>query len=1020
MDEREARQTTTSQEDATTTEEHRRIQVDVVTTDSQGGTTVPGTVPVAVVQQMLQHMQQISGSGNVPTINPTGYTVTINTSRDNPDQSGQPSVNINVSEKPPSTSQYPPADQSANPPSSSQHPPADQSANPPSSSQHPPADQSENPPSTSQYPPADQSENPQSTPQHPPADQSENPQSTPQHPPADKSENPQSTPQQPTTQQTASQTQEHSSSKKVKFDSPGQDAADSCEKSLRSLYMTTGSYVQLLPWVGDDMKHILDIFTKLQLKTGKGENEFMLASYEDIILLLSRAYHLNPIAILTGLAGSGKTTLFDKIAYDWAVGSSRVLQRYKLVFKLKMHSLDETSGHVTAVFNQLLAEDTCVDKGRLDTFIKHSPMKVLILLDGFDEFKTTSLCESKFGSILNILNRMTLRGCTVLVSTRPSHYDRLVSWDLVQEPFTHVEVLGFNNKSVPEYVNKFFSHEPDKAKGLIDRIKSSDLLSGMAESPLLLLALCLLWRDDGTLVETVSSLFHKGVAFIFKRKEDVSEEEVSRVLVDIGKISLQGVLAPGQLLSFKQSDFKAGVLDMALKAGILTRQRVLGKPATHDSLEFIYNEFSAAMYWQSLLEEHKEKFRKILNQVVSEGPKKFEYLLRFCCRENEACTNVILKALHGSCREKWSLKSEMGRLALHCFCEGQSERLPPDVLIHSFIADQIIIEGLDSDGLESFTYFLKCLAGQPIKKKSGSTHLAKVNKLVVLQCNLTWCAMNLAPTMSSMTNLRSVGLYGCSLTGKHFAKIAESLKDLAKLVELDLSGNDLGGTAESWCKQVKQLKALTKLVLVGCSLNGQDIKHVVEPLKDRPKRAVHEWDVSGYNLGGSADSWCMDAKHWRTLTKMGWGGRSRHGRDMRHGPEPLRDLPNLVLVELDISNNNLGGTAESWCKQVKHWKALKKLGLGGCSLNGEDVKHVAESLKDQRNLVELDLSRNDLGGTTETWCMEVKQLRTLTKLFLGDCSLNGQDIKHVAESLGDLPNFVELDLSNNNLGGTAE
>ncbi|XP_038050685.1 NLR family CARD domain-containing protein 4-like isoform X2 [Patiria miniata] len=921
------------------------------------------------------------------------------------------------------------------------------------------------------------------------------------HPSVDISENPPSTSQQPPTRHVASGAQDSpqrtgtigtigtisgsyspvivgsnavnitynlqgcSAPKKMKLDSPAQDAADCCQKDLKWYYRMTGSFVDLIPWFGDDRKHILDIYTKLQLILGK--DKVMLTSYDDILLLKTKEGELIPIAVLTGLAGRGKTTLFNKIAYDWAVGSSQVLQKYKLVFLLKMHALEQSSDLVDAVFDQLLAKDVSIDRGALDMFIKNSPGKVLVLLDGFDELMTTSLCESSFGSILEILNGKMLRGCTVLVSTRPSHLDRLVSEELVQEPFTHVEVMGFSGKNVTEYVNNFYTAEPVKGKGLLKKIRSSGLLSALAASPMLLLLMCVLWREDCTLPETMSLLYRNGVLYIFKRKtlDSKDESHVQKIVIEIGKVALHGLLSPDQSLSFKESDFESSVLKEALKAGILTRQTDRKGLQTHNCIQFIhktFQEFSAAAYLQSLLEAEPEEFQKILKEIMSKGARTFEYLLRFCCGDNEACTYEIMKEFQLTYPKKLSFKSKMGQLALHCFYEGHSKRLPPEEFIHSFITDEIYIHRFDMDCLNSVRYFLKCVAEQT--KDRGNTYLAKVHKLHVHFCQWTWFIEELAVILCAMTNLRDVSfmnnadtakllrhlpnlvpklrlsgndlggtaaswcmhlkqlkslkelvLSNCSLNGQDIKQIVESLGDLPNLVELSLRLNDnLGSTAALWCTHLKQLKSLTKLGLGSCSLNGQDIKHVAESLRDLTN--LGELDLFRNNLGGTA-LWCTHLKQLKSLTKLGLGSCSLNGQDIKHVAESLRDLTNLG--ELDLSGNNLGGTAASWCMHLKQLKSLTKLGLRGCSLNGQDIKHVAESLRDLPNLGELDLSYNNLGGTAALWCMHLKQLKSLTTLCLGECSLNGQDIKHVAESLRDLPNLAELILHRNNLGGTA-
>ncbi len=201
---------------------------------------------------------------------------------------------------------------------------------------------------------------------------------------------------------------------------PAQVAGESCREALTTHYRTTGSYVQLIPWEDDDTKHIKDIYTELTLeKSGK-----KLESYKDVFLQTTTDGDPIKRVILKGLAGRGKSTIIDKMAYDWA--RNEALQQFKLVFVLRMSAVKQTTKLIDSIFEQLLDEDTKINKVALGSFIKDHDEKVLILLDGFDELQTPTLDKALFGSILKILNRKEDRECYAVVTTRPSHFDKLV------------------------------------------------------------------------------------------------------------------------------------------------------------------------------------------------------------------------------------------------------------------------------------------------------------------------------------------------------------------------------------------------------------------------------------------------------------------------------------------------------------------------------------------------------------------------------------------------------------------
>ncbi|XP_038053605.1 uncharacterized protein LOC119726060 [Patiria miniata] len=504
------------------------------------------------------------------------------------------------------------------------------------------------------------------------------------------------------------------------------DAADQCRSELKERYITTGSYVQLIPWVDDDMKHIRDIYTELQLEKGDQDDiEGDVAEYGDIFLVKTKDGNVIKRGILSGSPGMGKSTIIDKMAYDWAVGGA--LGQFSLLFVLKMSALKETSELVESVFSQLLADDTAVDKGGLEAFIKDNGSRVLILIDGFDEFTTTNLEPEKFGSILRMLNRKFGKECFVVVTTRPSHLNKLKSKSLIEKPFTHVNVLGFRREDIGQYVRNFFPAKLDEAEGLLDRIRSSNVMSDLARSPMILLLMCSLWREEGTLPDTLSRLFSEAIRYIFQRKmSELSEEAISEVVIAIGKVALEGLVYPEQRLSFQEREFEKSALDKAIQVGILTSQRVIKWRGTDNNVQFIHKtlqEYCAAIYCQSLLRNGDGEFQKILDKLGD--PMHFEYMLRFCCGDNEKCTRHVLRMLH---------QKFLQELALNCYFESQSKGLFSD-FIEWFFTESIEIYYNSKDSLNSFVWLLQHVAEHT--GPSGVDYLAKVRQVTFKKVDLS-------------------------------------------------------------------------------------------------------------------------------------------------------------------------------------------------------------------------------------------------------------------------------------------
>ncbi|XP_038071526.1 NLR family CARD domain-containing protein 4-like [Patiria miniata] len=809
----------------------------------------------------------------------------------------------------------------------------------------------------------------------------------------------------------------------------------------------------MMPWMDDDKKHIMDIYTKLQLEKGDYDLKGKVETYEDIFEIKSRDGHPIIRAILRGLAGLGKTTLLDKIAYDWACGSVAVLKKYKLVFVLKMHSLTQDSDVIDSVFDQLLDEKD-IDREELKSFITTRPDEVLFLLDGFDEFKTTELDETKFGSLLKMLNRKgEYDKCSVLVTTRPSHYDKLAKGSLIERPFVLVNVLGFNKDDIEEYVHKFYSEESFRASGLLERIKSSEVLYDLARSPMILLLMCLLWRVSSELPDTMSRLYDEALKYIFKRKiKMISPEEISKLIIAIGKVALRGLLASDQTLSFREEDFDPDVLRMAIRAGILTSQRVQKKKSldTSNSVYFIhktFQEFCAAKFFQSedFSEKDDEQFAKFFHQTrKSVG---FDYLLRFCCGDKDGRrTNSILQFLLDKVEHAGILHDGNLQLALNCYFESQSQTLPPLQLINSVLAYTITIRDFSSDYFTSLMYFFKnvtdhtkadenayfekvhsleihsVVARESSLLRFGAQFACYVNKMTHLsELNVDLLVKN--PTgqrierncvlefsslrMNELTQLKNVKLYNFDFASNDTKNIVGALSHIPNLY-LNLSDNvTLTGSGDSWT-HLAALKNVGEIKFSSCNLKGDDVEHIAMAVSNLTN--LVKLDLSrNKTLAGSCSSWSSLAK-MKNIQQLCLSACKLTWDDMDPISAALSNMPNLV--ELDLSyNKNLTGSCGSW-SQFENMRSIKKLILSGCSLEEDNIEHIVMALGNMPNLLALDLSSNMLRYDGEA-LSHLKKIKNLQNLDLGYCKLTGDHIEHIARALKNMSDFVELDLSHN-------
>ncbi|XP_072016974.1 uncharacterized protein [Amphiura filiformis] len=237
---------------------------------------------------------------------------------------------------------------------------------------------------------------------------------------------------------------------------------DLCRQELIRKYEDERGKVTLFPFDVDSAVDIDDVFVDLALLQESAKpaevEEVLLQAYDELFSLKKNKGKDKRVlrVLLKGEAGSGKTTLVGKIAFDWAQGikanRNPSLGKFDLLFSLKMRDFDQDMSLVDAIFDQLLPSDSKVSRRGLERHIVENAEKVAVILDGADEFSGRIEKSPQGNLVMDVVcNKMLCNSC-VVVTSRP-HKVRTVS---VFSQYSHVRVIGFGESSILEFIGKFF------------------------------------------------------------------------------------------------------------------------------------------------------------------------------------------------------------------------------------------------------------------------------------------------------------------------------------------------------------------------------------------------------------------------------------------------------------------------------------------------------------------------------------------------------------------------------------
>ena len=640
--------------------------------------------------------------------------------------------------------------------------------------------------------------------------------------------------------------------------------------------------------------------------------------------------------IVEGNAGIGKTTLCTMLTEEWANG--KIFTQFDCVLLLPLRERSVSTATTLPQLFKLFHSSERIRTSVIEELEEREGEGVLIIADGWDELDQENRLDSSF--LYTFLFGNIFPFLSILLTSRPS-----ASADLHDLPTVDrlVEVVGFNEENVKQYIESEFEECPEKASSLIEQLENNPVIQSVCSVPLNCAIICYLWQTfESGLPTTLTELYTHIVLNIIFRNIRKTNPVTSLIALE----SFDDIPAANQKMFWSTCAFAYNCLledqlvfperkvastlpqvldssDMFLCLGLLQCARSLLPVGQGLSFHFVHltiQEFLAALHLVTLPNEEKLKvceahamssrFDMVWRFVFGLGCKKERsYSRKVVCLNDEVVDIFFTIISKDSDYKDIKNQKQMNRKLMLCHCSMESS----DDSVCSKSANQI-------NG--QFEEYLVSIAHNPQDCIAVFHVLRRTLFCSGVILRLTYCGLN-------------------DKLLKDVAYIFSSAGSNLQVKELRIGGNKLTdkGIADLLYRASASLSSLETLSFsfTQSSSGTVDIIPLLSSF-----HCLTDLFMSDSPLGVSGIQCLEAAIQIGTFVNL----------------ESLR-LPNTLTDDADINGALLATLLPSIASHCPH---LKHLNLSRNNLGVPGASAVGELITNSRSKLELDLSATNINA----------------------------------------------------------
>ena len=328
-------------------------------------------------------------------------------------------------------------------------------------------------------------------------------------------------------------------------------------------------------------------------------------------------YSSGALILVEGRPGSGKTTLMHKVARDWALKRNILVNAEIVVLvPIRIFGTNNREVSLSDIFKIYIETDSKTCK-LLEVIEDSMGEGVCFIIDGLDEYEYHNNYDTV---ILKLISKRLFPLSMVIVASRPVGTASIRNGAPVTK---RIEVLGFKNNQILEYVISYNKEDQNMAFKLISYLKAHINVYRMCYLPVHAAMICFLYSKLGeNIPQTETKIYESFTRFTLLRKLNREDPQHQRIhslqcltgygkeyFSNICKLAFDMIMHSKQAILQSQTQFPLSAPGSDKSSlGLVTvdnTANLFGMEDLYTFLHLTFQEYLAAFYLAGLEDEEQ-------------------------------------------------------------------------------------------------------------------------------------------------------------------------------------------------------------------------------------------------------------------------------------------------------------------------------------------------------------------------------------------------------------------------------